>query len=259
MHYVLILAPLALMACGDPCAEVSCGDAEVCDPDSGECVCVDDAFDVDGECVIYDFDYKLVGHYPLDGDGTAAVGEPFTNEGGVATEDHAGSAGGAVAFDGEAQLSLKLEDYFSDPFTTEAWTMSLWVRVDEISDDPMTFFYGVPNRPWVFYDHRDSRLKLSYVEERGSTHTVQSGLDPIELGAWHHLFILADGEQISWYIDDEYSDGGEFLVMNDGDVVEYLMGDTKSPDQGLVGAMDDLRIWDRAVPTDELHALYSTL
>lgn len=258
MHYVLLLAPLALVACGDPCAEVSCGDNEVCDADVGDCVCADDAFDVDGECVVYDFDYKLVGHYPLDGDGTAAVGESFASDGVQATEDHAGNAGGAVLFDGEAELSMEVQDYFADPFATEAWTVSMWLRVDQISDDPMTFFYGVPNRPWFFYDNRDSRLKVSYVEDLGSTHVVESGLDPIEIGTWHHVFILADGAQISWYIDDDYSDGGEFLLMDDGDVVEYLMGATKTDGQGLVGAMDDLRIWDRAVPPDELHALYST-
>jgi len=71
---------------------------------------------------------ELVGYWPLDGDGTAAVGtDGVLVNGPTATTDRNGAAGGALAFNGTAQQYVSIAGGGGLDGATTA-TVSLWVQ-----------------------------------------------------------------------------------------------------------------------------------
>jgi hypothetical protein len=194
-----------------------------------------------------------------DGSGTSAAdsvdGHPLTLSGG--TQWVAGVHGGALQFDGSGAAESSGTVL---PTSGTNYSVSAWVRFAQVGDGFQTVVGedGDTNSAFFLqYSGADHRLAFSFagVRSLASSITVQPGV-------WYHLVGVRDitSSTLTIYVDG--AQAGQASVLGNADVATgpLTVGRGKfngGPVDRLNGAVDDVRVFDRALSADEVAQLHA--
>jgi len=202
-------------------------------------------------------------YYPLETDATDQWG---TNDGTVtgATFPTDAERGAVANFDGT-------NDYIRFPHTptqninpTEGTTIALWYRRDSHDGNWRALMRkpGPSNHAWALY-HRNTDGTLYFLVKDGSGVELSTGGGAATpAGEWHHyvgVYRPGPPATIEWHIDGALAESREA-----GDAYGTPVTSTGAVDLGYDatkgryddGAVDDLKMYDRALDSEEIATLY---
>lgn len=204
----------------------------------------------------------LVAYYPFDGDAKDKSGNHNDGimHGTRPTADRKGRLNSAMLFGEGNYITVPASKSLNSP--TEQITIAAWVRVGE-------WFKNRWGQEAIVIS-RGNRDKLDYrFEFYGNGHGVTTGgLSAGNLygvpcehlnGSWHHLALVSDGTIVKTYIDGSVAGGNTATGRPDrnGNNGDLLIGhNLHGYDEYLLGAMDELRIYNRALSDDEIKSVY---
>ncbi len=146
-------------------------------------------------------------------------------------------SGTALTFDGVTRASIDASGGTLDVVTgtVELWTRAGWTAPEAVQGTPSLITLG---------DGDSLRFGLSVAPDRqhlivrlGTTDTIVSAA--LDDGAWHHLALVSDGGHLGVFLD------AALLVSVDGGFAG-VAGKTLTIGDGLVGEMDEVRVWSNA-------------
>jgi hypothetical protein len=208
-----------------------------------------------------DLNAGLLALYPLDGDAMNAITRLPANALGTRPFDgHDGRRNGALWFDGaRAMVNLGAQ------LQPARFTVSAWVR-PEVVDRPQAIVSKVRNLPGHYQKNFELRLnpggKLFLYVPSGARWDVVEGVRALALGRWAHVAASYDGARAQIYVDG-LPDGPPLAVRYEQTATETFVGarpegggragrQPSGPTFFFVGAIDDVRVWDRALSSDEM-------
>lgn len=201
------------------------------------------------------FTNGLVAYYPLDGDSTDGVG---TNHGTVIaatpTADRFDTPNKALLFDG-VHSYIQCSDS-GLPAGNTPRTVALWTKVMSYPGDTYLMSYGVDGPTNAFYAIVTANAGYVAVGRSGGGSSPTWKLP--STNTWHHIAITYDGTtNVSLYSDGTYQGKasrrygtwltGSFFIGR------YVAGFPPT----FKGAIDDVRIYDRALSSAEVASLYN--
>ena len=213
----------------------------------------------------YDFD-EAVGMILLDQSQHLNNGEILGVEGILP-----GRIGNAYSLDG-------IDDYVEVPSSeslqlTSAITIEAWVFVEELTPGPVCMivnkegvsgFYEIPFEIGILAFEPYSCFLGWHLSEPQVTTTApdvgddwHEGGGPIPLDRWTHVALTYDGATVRTYLDGtlqrEFATYGN-LYENDNALRIGARGAPGDPIQFFRGSIDELRIYNRALPQSEIHS-----
>ncbi len=209
--------------------------------------------------------------------GPRRAADPTTPDGAPAAEDAAvlggatttaGQFGEAIAFDGvddavrlpyREQLALDDRDF----------TVSLWFRYTPTAtsaNQPFLSMGGVGGgtpQVWLRGEPEDGRISALMTARDGTAPAANAWVgtsDAYDDGAWHHLSLVRSGGTFTLTVDGQESvttaDAAGSVSVSSAFGVHLGQGvDSRSQ---LAGALDEVRVYDRALTAAELTALRET-
>lgn len=211
-----------------------------------------------------DLQRGLVAAYALDGDAVDAVTRARAAP--VATrpvEDRFGARGGALGFDG-VRSSVNL----GAALQPARFTLSAWVR-PEAGDRVMVVVSKIRNLPGHWSKNLELRLdpggRLFLHVPSGAGWESVAGTRPVPAGRWTHVAATYDGARAQLYVDGA-ADGQPLAGRYEQSQTETWIGarpegggadgrTPAGPTFHFLGAIDDVRVWDRALSGAEVAAV----
>ena len=204
-----------------------------------------------------------VAHYPLDGNAEDASGNGFDGvvNGAVLTEDRYGNPEAAYLFDG-------VDDHIVLPSVVERYdTMSIvaWVNSGEDSARVCAAVSKprAPDGTAVAVGVGNARARTVFVREAGAVDDMASLRGgSVPSNEWHMLATVVDIDEIQLYVDGVMVSNAQFRAGAATSTQEMLIGRELHQDgQGtdrrpFHGAIDDVRIYDRALTAAEIAELH---
>lgn len=203
-----------------------------------------------------------------DGSGTTATDSAGSNNGtltnGPVWQPSGGhDGGGAVQFDGT-------NDYINVPYYVtggQSMTASFWMKPTGIYDYqyPLSSNTDAGNKLWNIYTHADGTISLDYIDAPGTYYTLSSTTTPITTAnTWYHVVAVFDvtdtvGGNGTAHV---YVNGWEIPLDSNAFSDWFGVGSPpltigKDRDGQFDGLIDDVRVWDRALSTNEVADLYN--
>jgi hypothetical protein len=236
----------------------------------------------------YNINDKLIGYWKLDEkSGTTAANSAPSGQAGTVNGTgtwSTGQVGGALSFDGSSTYVL-VPDY---PKATTALSVAGWVNVDAAVSSSVALIRnaqgnlgvsvaqdGAPASQFELIlnlDDTTGALSLHGGITAGPNHTTVDGPGTFPKGSWQHVALTADGAQLALYINGAQVASrpylGTFIVP---EVKELSMGARLNMDanqdppvlgldatpNALLGQLDDVAIWNRALSADEVSKAYT--
>ncbi|MDA7823880.1 hypothetical protein N9A58_09860, partial [Opitutales bacterium] len=196
----------------------------------------------------------LVAWYPFDGNASdmSGNGNHGTVYGATLGTDRHGAADKAYSFDG-------VDDYINLgnsllPTNGDDWTASMWVnnpRANSTHGLLLAQYNGGAGR-FQFFSDGDYKLSIFSSNMTGSTELPGFSLGMQE--NWNLLHLISLGNKISLYENG-------ILRVSDVTIADIAETDTMIGNDGnagrwLIGSIDDVRIYDRALFEEEIQLLY---
>ncbi|MBT5380904.1 MAG: DUF5011 domain-containing protein [Opitutae bacterium] len=199
---------------------------------------------------------SLVAHWELDGDAVDASAKEHDgvihNEA-TPVEDRLGQADSALLFDGSNYIEVP----FSPDLNPVEFSFSLWVKptvLDAIHGSPITSRDDSPQKGFILYKDPDNNWS-GWTGQAIGWHQV-AGMAAVA-DTWEHLVVTYGSGKLSLYSDGVLTasqDGG--YVPNSAQPLRIGAGATESAATfQFKGAIDDVRIYDRALTEAEVVAL----
>ena len=210
----------------------------------------------------------LVAHYPFDGDARDASGNGYhgTMMGPVPARDRFGKEDGAVLFsasDHRIDLPHQILDGLFDV------TVSFWLKTSK--SGAQTILSGANRKndnEHIVYFNSESQFRF-YSHGRADPDLPDCDVDilPINDGAWHHVAVVRNASETNadFFVDRvgylDRCENLEYRTLRIGAGGLILGQDQDRLDGGfdatqvLRGALDDLRIYRRALSAEEVQAL----
>lgn len=204
----------------------------------------------------------LVGHWKLDEtSGTTAADSSGNSKDGTmtgglnaATSTIKGAVGAALKFDG-------INDFIIEPNSfglTGSTSVSVWFRKDDdgLSSNPQVFnFYLDNDTEWALVVDNSNQIEI-LDDTGGAEQFIYT--TPIVQGRWYHAVAMMDGLENKLYLDGVLIGSGISAAMsNDGIGGDLFIGSKRSNWQFFNGAIDDVRIYNRALSLSEIQRLYA--
>jgi hypothetical protein len=197
-------------------------------------------------------------------DGTlAADGTP--PDGGTSYAYGTGKAGSAVYFTAasKAYASLPARLLLN---ACEA-TIAAWVYLNTSTEWQRIFDFGKPETTPKIYMFLTSRTGVGNKTMRfaisingnvsGAEQTIDATAE-LPAGAWHHVAVVLGAAGGILYLDGAQAGANSSLTLRPadlGNIADYFIGKSHYPDPYLDGAVDELRIYNRALSATEIAAL----
>lgn len=201
----------------------------------------------------------LVAHYTFDNaqtsGGTLYDQSAYDNHGTINGSPTTGVSGQV----GEAyELADANGDYITTPLADQSpeITITAWINLDQYGTNERSHSHIVrTNNTWMIVDTDTESLWSSHDNAGGKVDFISNS--SINLNEWTFCAVtISESGTITHYVNgNTYTDtfsapkvdsSGQFALATDG----------TAPDGGLDGEMDEIRIYNRALSTDELDQLY---
>lgn len=201
---------------------------------------------------------NLVVHWPLDGHANDSYENKLHGSvsGAKPTTNRFGETSGAMAFDGNATITMPNHPSLSSlPIT-----VAFWMRVDTMQGDPIMFLgkYVRPSGEGYAMFFEKNMLCAGYFRNGFSTWT-RANAEFSDDKEWHFYAITIDSTAIVVYRDNARMITRPFQNQPSGttSTEPFRIGKisstmTNSATHGLIGAIDDLEIYDRALNDAEV-------
>ncbi|MGD1085612.1 MAG: LamG-like jellyroll fold domain-containing protein [Verrucomicrobiota bacterium] len=203
----------------------------------------------------------LVAYYPFNGNASDATGNgnDGTVCGATLTQDRFGVSNSAYSFDG-------VTDYIAIPdfpqADTSSHTISFWVSANSWTNIPTpSQLYvdilgkdGSP-RQWVFQGKRTGQIRCTVFTSSGEN--ILDSIAQLQTNQWYHVAAVWDGTNESAFINgvfDSSIPAPGTLIQGSNPV--RIGGDPIGDQQFLDGKIDDVRIYNRALSSNEIAELY---
>ena len=120
---------------------------------------------------------------------------------------------------------------------------------------------GIPKRIMVVEDHPIFRLGLNentgqvrfYTEQDNEVNTKFVTNEDYGDGEWHHVVATRDGNKAKIYVDGALVKEGDAMDGNiGGDDTNWYLAQDGNTNGYLIGAMDEVRIYNRALTEEEV-------
>lgn len=171
-----------------------------------------------------------------------------------------GSCGGALELDGaNSSVDCGQAEVFDFCSTL---TISTWFKVRQF-DKPSQVLVAKGNDTWRLERHgREGTLE--FVVTGPQTIGANKGRTLLAItkrivddSRWHHVAGIYDGKQVALYLDGEL----QHSVAATGPIAQnteplFLGDNAGSRGRSFKGWLDDVRLYDRALRTDEIRTLY---
>jgi len=191
-----------------------------------------------------DLESGLQAFYKLDDTSdSSGNGNTLTNNNNVSFAS--GKIGNAAVFDGSNYLDVNMA---SLPQGAQNRTISFWFNSTK-TDPQVPLYYGTPTAGELVLFYVDSQSVI--VSPYGDG--VSSG-EIVNDGNWHHLLFKTNNETWMLYIDGELKDSQYRSTSTNGTTLTIGYGS----DGNTEGSVDAIGIWDRALNSAEIAALYNS-
>ncbi len=264
--FACLLLLASVMGCGrigygaiDGATDSAAGDSAVLDSRVSDAPAADVMGDALTSTIFETLAPSLLAHWPLDGDARDASGRGFHGTiVGAGIEFGPGQVAQAARFDGTGSwIELDPPEWFADDYTA-----IVWFRARPTADRQILLNREARPRGPIHIWVADDRLNTNIRDADG----VGSGgfidgnfVDDV----WHHVAVVrrgADGGvvEVDLFLDGEVADQGTNTLSTTSVLdAPFKMGYRLSDDpRPLLGALDDVRIYDRALTADEVRAAY---
>ncbi|MDA7633490.1 LamG domain-containing protein [bacterium] len=219
----------------------------------------------------------LVAYYPFNGDAEdqSGSGNHLRNQGSILVDDRFSSGNSAARFDGDSYLWAPDSVL---PAKNSPRSISIWVKADgdlftliESStgietQTGLVMSYG--NLPvivgrggvWIeIWNDIASGTGIRYVSKSSeSTGVFLHSERSARREDWHHVCYTFDGQTLSYFYNGILANTKESQEFHDERASRlYIGGWPDAGGKGLVGAIDDVRIYDRALSAGEVKELHA--
>jgi len=211
--------------------------------------------------------YGMIGYWKLDESSGAVADDAsvFANDGTVVGaqtwQPDDGRVDGALEFDGSGDRV----DVGRLDCSGSAMSIVTWFRADDFDVNDCRIVSKATSSAtddhfWMLstvQSGSDIRLRAR-VKTDGSTSTLIAGSGNLSPGDWTHAAVVYDGSDIVLYLNGEEVDRtGKSGTLDEDPAVSVWIGDNPGPDRKLFdGLIDDVRLYDRALCSDEINELY---
>ena len=193
---------------------------------------------------------------------TAYDYSPYANDGTIATSTSGIGASYADGKYGQAMQFDGVDDYvdcgnnsslhFSDSFTVEAW-----VKLPGTggTDHMIIGDYNGDYKGYIF--HPSAGNYMIFRVGRTSDDTTQSvqSAQSLSSGVWHHVVGRYDGTRPSVFVNGVITEGSAYSPI-EAEVASTLIGKAQWHSAYLNGTIDEVKIYNRALDTDEIKTHY---
>lgn len=215
------------------------------------------------------FTNGLVAYYPFNGNATDASGNlnNGTVNNAILCTNRFGVIGAAYEFNG-VNSSISVPDASNLNFANHDLTVSVWAELHTLSQAPQSgvvflgkdngggnkpkwfFFWGyvsasIPGRNVAFHINNPS----------GGAYYGAPYLYSPAVGSWHHYLFVKAGTNYSLSVDGVLVSTSTGQDIPSGITAPLTIG-TAEGMPSLLGQLDDIRIYNRALSTTEIEALY---
>lgn len=127
------------------------------------------------------------------------------------------------------------------------WTLETWIKGDDKSWKDQEIIFGGGE-----YSQLNITDYLPLVIEKGKLHSTQADLwsENVLDDQWHHIALSCDGTATKLYLDGEVIDSKPVAVS----VLPGALGINESDSTSFGGLMDEVRVWNSALPTETIQA-----
>ncbi len=209
----------------------------------------------------------LVAYYPFNGnaDDESGNGHDGTVSGATLTEDRFGTANSAYRLYGTGEY-IEVAHTPDLNFGTGDFSVSFWVNTADSNQLQSAFSKGhMPDQGkyWMRINDYKSGGELSFRTADGAgqaTHLITNEAS-ITDGAWHHIVSIRRGSDLELYLDGDPLDSISGDVRNVDSSSPFYIGAFRDASDNiekvLVGVIDDIFIYNRALTETEIEELYS--
>jgi hypothetical protein len=201
-----------------------------------------------------------VGYWPLGDMETGAARDLMANGYDGSYAGTPGSATGALkeAEDDGALAIAGLDDYAELPAIAEvasgtALTIEAWFRRSATSvTGPLVEFHEEETRGAHMWNHSAADMVyVNFYDQNAESHTVVSPEGTIAADTWYHVAATYDGAVGRLYVNGTQVGevAGAFRVRSD---LPLRIGSRTGDERGILGAIDEVAIYDRALPASRL-------
>ena len=208
------------------------------------------------------FTNGLVAFYPFNGNANDAIGANHgTVYGATLTENRLVEPNKAFSFNGTNKV---LAGDSVLPLGKSPRTISLWVKIPLSTNNPneIVFNYGVQTTSQANW--------INVISKTGTPRTLGSVIfdfynsgaistNTITFDAWQHIVCTLDGSSVARIYINGTIAGADLVTANTTTSGVLNIGDgsgTAVNQAGVVGSIDDVRIYNRALSASEVKALY---
>ncbi|MFC6955250.1 PKD domain-containing protein [Halorubellus litoreus] len=205
-------------------------------------------------------DAGLVGYWPLDEDRgpTAADASGTGNDGSVQGDPAMGQSGihgsSSYGLDGSNDWVRVPDDSSLELSRTDEATVSAWVRKDSAQSG------------WIaIAQHSDQSYNLQFTNGDVPAFTIYDGGwqtaqadSSLQTGRWYHVVGTFDGSTVRLYVDGVLVDTTSASYIADAGGTDLGLGENvEQSGRHLDGDLDEVRIYERAISTADVRALYN--
>lgn len=228
-------------------------------------ICYNCFFDPDINASTYI--YKWI----VDSESLAEVLMPFDTNNTTTTKDYSGNGyngtvtgptwteegkvGGAYYFGGASDyIDLSLPNNFDD-FSINDFTISVWVKSDDITDDHRVVLQGGNDDDFALMFQFDNEIHFG-VSEGGIKRALRTG--NLSSNTWYHITGVWDASEksVSLYHNGSNCTETGYRTYAQGTKDGFDIGHGTTSSRFWFGFIDELQIYDRAFSADQIYQMY---
>ena len=133
----------------------------------------------------------------------------------------------------------------------QAITLSAWVNTSDSGNGQHNPFVGKGDRSYAIKHASNNSMEFFIYDS--TWQTLQSSVDDSFNGLWHHVAGTFDGNQIRLYVDGSLADSMDYTGAIATTTFPVNIGrNSENPDRLYEGAIDEVRIYNRALSEAEV-------
>ncbi|WP_370479273.1 LamG-like jellyroll fold domain-containing protein [Tamlana flava] len=171
----------------------------------------------------------------------------------------AGKGGGGINLTGDADSYMQIENGVVKDLTD--FTITTWVKLNATDNWARIFDFGTGTSTNMFLTPRNGNngtYRFAIKFNNGAEQQINSSATPV-LDTWTHVAITMNGALGIMYINGVEVGRKENFTLNPsslGSTTQNYIGKSQYPDPLLDGAIDEFRIYNRALNASEITALF---
>ena len=166
----------------------------------------------------------------------------------------AGKIGGALGFDGRGDYVDCGNDASLD--ITDKVTIAVWVKTNDAGNGQHNPYVTKGDCSYAIKHHISNSIEF-FIYDDGDWHVVHFPVDGSFNDVWHHLAGTYDGTNLKLYIDGTLEATTAYTGSIANNVFSVNIGRNAQTERFYKGAIDDVRIYNRALTQDEIAAIYA--